>query len=367
MSLALVVGARPNFVKIAPIARELERGGIDYTLIHTGQHYDHGLSRSFFEDLGLAEPDRNLGVGSGTRDYQITSAVRGLEGVFSEKRPELVVVVGDVNSTLAGAMCASGMGIPAAHVEAGMRSFDLSMPEEINRIRTDALCGLLFTSCDDAGENLAREGVGEERIFFVGNVMIDTLVAMMPEIERCAVLDALGLEPGGYAYVTLHRPGNVDDAEKLKEIAAALDFIGGTGLDVVFPVHPRTRKRLEESALSQRFAAVTNLRQLEPLGYIQSMAATRSARFVLTDSGGLQEETTWLGVPCLTLRPNTERPVTVRVGTNVLLDAGPSMIPAAVTRVLEGGGPRGRIPELWDGRTAARIVQTIKDYLAGRG
>jgi UDP-N-acetylglucosamine 2-epimerase (non-hydrolysing) len=363
MSLALIMGTRPNFMKVAPVARELDKNDIGYELIHTGQHYDLNMSQAFFASLDLGKPHHDLGIGSGSDNYQTAKTMLELEKIFSESRPELVVVVGDANSTLSGALCAARMGVPVAHIEAGLRSFDRSMPEETNRILTDALSELLFTSCEDANHNLMREGIDGDKIFFVGNVMIDTLVYLMPEIVNSTILDELGLEGKEYMYVTLHRPSNVDARERLVEIAAALESVGGTGLKMVFPVHPRTRQRLEDFGLWARFEKVKNLMLLEPLGYVESMAATRSARLVLTDSGGLQEETTYLGVPCLTLRPNTERPITIRIGTNVLLDRGPSVITAAVDAVLECGETQREIPDLWDGNTAGRIVEIIIDYL----
>ncbi|MDY6794612.1 MAG: UDP-N-acetylglucosamine 2-epimerase (non-hydrolyzing) [Actinomycetota bacterium] len=363
LKIALIVGARPNFIKIAPIVRELEERRMDYTLIHTGQHYDFEMSETFFASLGLREPDYYIGIGSGTNNYQTAKAMLGLEGVLDETGPDLVVVVGDVNSTLAGALSAVKLGIEVAHVEAGLRSFDRSMPEEINRVLTDAISDLLFTSCEDADENLAREGISRDKIFFVGNIMIDTLVDLMPEIRRSTILEEFGLKRGEYAFVTLHRPSNVDARETLAEIAGALESIGGMGLRIVFPVHPRTRRRIGDFGLTGRFDGIQNLILLDPLGYVESMAATYSARLVLTDSGGLQEETTYLGIPCLTLRPNTERPVTIRIGTNVLLDKGPSMIPSAMSTILEGGEIPHRIPDLWDGNTAKRIIETVIDRL----
>ena len=349
LKVALVAGARPNFVKIAPLARRLATEGLPHFVIHTGQHYDHNMSEVFFEQLGLPKPDYFLGVGSGTHTYQTAKAMLALEEAYAEIEPDLVMVVGDVNSTLAGALAAVKADIPVAHVEAGLRSYDRSMPEEINRVLTDA------------DENLKREGIDAGRIFFVGNIMIDTLVHLREEIARSTVVGDLGLVPGGYIYITLHRPGNVDNPDTLREIADALEDTGGLGLRMVFPVHPRTKKSLEAHGLLDRFSRIGNLLLCDPVGYVDSLALTGAAKVVLTDSGGLQEESCFLGVPCLTLRPNTERPITIAMGTNKLLDQGAWQMVGEVKRILSGEERGGRVPELWDGRTAERIVRVIKE------
>jgi UDP-N-acetylglucosamine 2-epimerase (non-hydrolysing) len=362
LTIALVAGARPNFMKIAPLVWELNKQDEDYKLIHTGQHYDINMSKVFFGQLSLPEPDYYLGVGSGTHAYQTATAMLGLEKAFLETDPRIVVVVGDVNSTLAGALAAAKLEIPIAHIEAGLRSFDRNMPEEINRILTDALCELLFTTCVDANTNLRREGIAEERIFFVGNTMIDTLMSMMEEICRSPIVKDLGLSRTPYLFITIHRPSNVDNPSTLAKIIAAFEELSDMGLKMVFPVHPRTRSSLEKHGLYKRLEAIKGSLLTEPLQYVDSMAIMRSAQLVLTDSGGLQEETTFLGVPCLTLRPNTERPVTITEGTNILLDKGPGMIPEEVKRILGGEVKTGRVPELWEGRAAQRIVPILQAF-----
>jgi UDP-N-acetylglucosamine 2-epimerase (non-hydrolysing) len=350
-------------MKIAPIVRELDKRGLPYRLIHTGQHYDYNMSKIFFEQLSLPEPDYYLGVGSGTHTFQTAKAMLGLEKAFGEIQPDIVVVVGDVNSTLAGALAAVKSGIPAAHVEAGLRSFDRTMPEEINRLLTDAICDLLFTTCEDANKNLLKEGVPEEKIHFVGNTMIDTLVGLMGEIEKSTIVRDLGLQEERYVYVTLHRPSNVDDPMQLAAIAEALSKINDKGLQMVLPLHPRTKQRMGEFNLADRFMSIHGLMMTDPVSYNDSIALARSSMAVLTDSGGLQEETTFLGVPCLTLRPNTERPVTINEGTNTLLDKGAVMVPTEIEKILRGETKRGRIPALWDGKAASRIVAVIEDCL----
>lgn len=363
MTIALVAGARPNFIKIAPITKELNKQAIPYKLIHTGQHYDYNMSKVFFEQLSLPEPDYYLGVGSGTHTFQTAKAMMELETAYSEIEPSLVLVVGDVNSTLAGALTAVKSGVPAAHVEAGLRSFDRTMPEEINRLLTDAISDLLFTTCEDGNNNLFREGVAREKIHLVGNTMIDTLINLTGEIKKSTILERLGLVEGQFAYITLHRPSNVDNHKRLDEIVEALEKVSEMGLGMLFPMHPRTRQNIERFGLSGRFNAIDRLTTLEPLNYIDSIALTRSSRLVITDSGGLQEETTSLQVPCLTLRPNTERPITISEGSNILLNEGPDMIPTEVEKILRGEMKTGRTPELWDGKAAERIVDICKSFL----
>ncbi len=356
-----VVGARPNFVKIAPIFREIaERGDVfEQVLVHTGQHYDPEMSQVFFDEFGLPEPHFNLGVGSASHARQTAKVMLELEALLEERNPDWLVVVGDVNSTLAAALVAAKMGIRTAHVEAGLRSFDRTMPEEINRLLTDQIADLLLTPSRDADENLAREGVPPDRIAFVGNVMIDTLVRLEPRVDRRwpGVRKAMELEDD-YMLVTLHRPGNVDHSDTLAEILGALWQLGRR-MPVVFPIHPRTLRRIDEFGLDIPDGA--DLRFIEPLGYIDFMSLTAHARLVLTDSGGVQEETTFLGVPCLTARPNTERPITITEGTNRLVDSSMTAIVEAADEILEGHRTfePGR-PELWDGEAAKRIVNELE-------
>jgi UDP-N-acetylglucosamine 2-epimerase (non-hydrolysing) len=359
------VGARPNLVKMAPLVAEMARHAeIEQMLLHTGQHYDENMSRIFFEELGLPEPDAYLGVGSGSHAWQTAQVMIGFEKVCQEFEPDLVVVVGDVNSTLACAVTATKLWIPVAHVEAGLRSFDRRMPEEVNRIVTDALSDFLFTTSRDADENLLREGIDAAKIHFVGNVMIDTLLRHRKRAARIEILDRLGLSPRGYALMTLHRPSNVDDPDTLQGILSALDVVQAR-LPLVFPIHPRTRKNLVLFGLDAQVAAMKRLILTEPLGYLDFLCLMERARLVLTDSGGVQEETTILGVPCLTLRENTERPVTVTEGTNEVIGSSPQRIVAASMTVLEGKGREGRIPALWDGKAAERIVRVILDAQRG--
>lgn len=354
-----IVGARPNLMKIAPLMEVMRRTpGVDPILVHTGQHYDERMSELFFRELEIPAPDHYLGVGSGTHAQQTAQVMVRLEPLFKELRPDLVLVVGDVNSTLAAALVASKLGILLAHVEAGLRSFDRSMPEEVNRIVTDALSDLLFTTERGAMENLRREGIAEEKVHFVGNVMIDTLLRHRERAEELDVPGSFGVPPGAYAVVTLHRPSNVDTPEAL---AGMVDVVAGVAerLPVVFPVHPRTRSRLADAGLLARLEAEPAVRLTEPLGYLEFLGLLAGARIVLTDSGGVQEETTILGVPCLTLRENTERPVTITHGTNRLVGTDPARILAAVDETLAAPRPEGRRPELWDGRAAERIVDTL--------
>ncbi len=353
-----VVGARPNLMKIAPILAELRRRDVVATLVHTGQHYDDRMSDAFFRDLGIADPDHYLGIGSGTHAAQTAQVMLALEPLLAEQRPDLLLVVGDVNSTLAAALVAAKLQIPVAHVEAGLRSFDREMPEEINRVLTDAVADYLFVTESSGLENLRREGVPDERVHFVGNVMIDTLLAHRERARALEMPHRLDVPPRGYAVVTLHRPSNVDSPESLGPIVEALLEIQAL-LPVVFPVHPRTRARLVASGLIERLQTAPALRLLEPLGYLEFLGAVAEARLVLTDSGGIQEETTILGVPCLTLRANTERPVTITEGTNVLVGTSPAAAVTAVRRTLEGVPVAARRPALWDGRAAERIVDVL--------
>ncbi len=354
-----VVGARPNYMKTAPIMREMSRfpNYIQQYLVHTGQHYDANMSDVFFGDLQLAPPDQFLGVGSGTHAEQTARVMLAFEPIVQEMRPDLVLVVGDVNSTVACALVCSKLGIRIGHVEAGLRSYDRTMPEEINRILTDQMADILFTPSRDGDQNLLKEGIDPHKIKFVGNVMIDTLIQMQPmAAQRWETLcPTLGLDR--FALVTLHRPANVDDPEKLNTLLDALGIVSKE-IPVLFPVHPRTRTRIE--ALSKQ-AISPAIHLLDPQGYLDFLALESHASLVITDSGGVQEETTYLGVPCLTVRPNTERPVTLTEGTNRLVTSDLAALTEAAHNALTATQHKGHIPELWDGKAAERIVSHILD------
>jgi UDP-N-acetylglucosamine 2-epimerase (non-hydrolysing) len=359
MRVMHIVGARPNFMKAAPVVAEMARHPdlFESILVHTGQHYDENMSAAFLRDLELPTPDVFLGIGSGTHAQQTARVLLALEPVLHRRRPDWVIVVGDVNSTAAAALTCSKLGIRVAHVEAGLRSFDRTMPEEINRIVADHVSDLLFTTEESGNDNLRREGIPDEKVRFVGNVMIDSLVRHLARAERSDVLRKLGgLERGQYAVVTLHRPANVDDPAVLAEILAALESISAH-LPIVFPVHPRARERMVAIGWQ---APAARILVPEPLAYLDFLRLLSQSRLVLTDSGGIQEETTFLGIPCLTLRPNTERPVTIRMGTNQLVDPRGDQIVAAAEAALNGGGKRGNVPPLWDGRAAERIVEAFR-------
>lgn len=364
LKVANVVGARPNFMKIAPIMRALEADPFfDAVLVHTGQHYDIKMSDVFFEDLGLAAPNVNLAVGSGPHGRQTGQVMMRFEEFVENARPDVIIVVGDVNSTLAAALVAAKLHIPVAHVEAGLRSFDRAMPEEINRVLTDAISDFLFITERSAEKNLVAEGIPASRIYFVGNVMIDALLANRKRAEASDVLDRLRLEAHKFAVLTLHRPSNVDDREALGRIVEALKVVGGM-MPIIFPAHPRTIKNLEGFGLLDGLEKGGRVRITQPLGYIDFLRLTDTAAMVLTDSGGLQEETTVLGVPCITLRENTERPVTVEQGTNVLVGNDTARIIAAAKEAVKSGRRTARIPEHWDGRAADRIVAILKDHFS---
>lgn len=365
MKLILVVGARPNFMKIAPLLREIKRHNslqendenhIDHILVHTGQHYDLQMSENFFLDLNISRPDFNLEVGSGSHSVQTANIMIRFEQICLSEKPDWVIVVGDVNSTMACTLVASKLAIKVAHIEAGLRSFDRSMPEEINRLVTDALADLLLTPSKDADQNLLREGVPNDKIKRVGNIMIDTMIINLEKARTLVPYKSYGLEKKRYVFVTLHRPSNVDDKESLRCIIQNLIWLSEK-LPIIFPVHPRTEKKMIESGLMPESDQYPNFKLCKPVGYFESIGLADMARFVLTDSGGLQEETTFLKVPCLTLRPNTERPITITLGTNKLTSL--ENLQMDINRILEGNHQAGKVPELWDGFTSGRILNEI--------
>jgi UDP-N-acetylglucosamine 2-epimerase (non-hydrolysing) len=356
LNIVVVAGARPNFMKIAPLMHELQKDSrFAAYLVHTGQHYDEAMSKSFFRDLGIPEPDFNLGVGSGSHGEQTGQVLIKMEALLEERRPDAILVVGDVNSTLAASLAAVKLQIPIAHVEAGLRSGDRTMPEEINRILTDSISTWLFTTEPDGDRNLLREGAKPEQIHRVGNVMIDTLLRNLERARQLNPLEDLGLKPGAYGLLTLHRPANVDDADTLEGLFRALEEIHHE-LPIVFPVHPRTAAAIEAG----RGGIKPALQTTEPLGYLDFLHLMANAKVVLTDSGGIQEETTALGVSCLTLRENTERPITVTHGTNTIVGTKPDIILSETRKILAGEAKLGQIPELWDGGAARRIVDVLE-------
>ena len=363
--IILVVGARPNFMKIAPIYAELQSRGQELILLHTGQHYDDNMSKVFFDDLGMPKPDIYMGIGSGSHAYQTGTVMIEFEKICQEKDPSMVVVVGDVNSTVACTIVCAKMGIPCAHVEAGLRSFDRDMPEEINRILTDSVADLLLTPSPDGDEHLRAEGIAEKRIIRVGNVMIDSLYNNLARAESSSIQDDLGLEDD-YSILTLHRPSNVDDQEIFAGIISALEVIGKE-IQIVFPMHPRTEKMAKQFSLYERIASIPRIKITGPVGYLDFVALMSNSKLVLTDSGGLQEETTALGIPCITLRENTERPITVTEGTNTIVGCDPELIKSTALDALTTGGKSGRIPEMWDGKTAHRIADVLINYIENNG
>ncbi len=357
----LIAAARPNFMKIAPLYHALKKE--DWAtpfIVHTGQHYDINMSDSFFQDLNIPEPDLHLGVGSGTHAQQTGQVMIAYEEAIMKNPPDLVVVVGDVNSTVAATLAATKLGIKVAHLEAGLRSFDRSMPEEINRMVTDTLADILWTPSPDGDENLVKEGVVEEKITLVGNIMIDSLEMMREKIENQAAFEEFGVKGGNYGLITLHRPSNVDDSETLEKFCRALVSIARK-LPLIFPVHPRTRKNLETFKLMTLLNDAEGLILAEPVNYIRFMSLVFNCCLVITDSGGIQEETTYLGIPCLTLRPNTERPVTIDQGTNQLCKL--ENLEISVDGIISGNIGKSSVPELWDGKAAGRVVESIKSFL----
>ncbi|REL38571.1 UDP-N-acetylglucosamine 2-epimerase (non-hydrolyzing) [Rhodohalobacter sp. SW132] len=369
MLIDIIAGARPNFMKIAPIIHEIERenkeAGLDisdknylqYRLIHTGQHYDRNMSGAFFEQLGIPEPDLNLESGSGSQSEQTGRIMTRYEKVLIDRKSDLCIVVGDVTSTMACSITAKKMGVKIAHVEGGIRSRDWTMPEEINRIATDSITDFFFTTSEVANKNLASEGVKKERIFFVGNTMIDTLLSNLDKLKKPGVFDEKSLKKGDFFVMTLHRPANVDEEKKLKSL---IDNIakGVEGKKIIFPVHPRTKKILDDLGISHE-----NLIYTEPLGYLEFIWLIKHSKAVITDSGGITEETTVLEIPCLTLRDNTERPETVTQGTNELIGTAPEAIVPALKKLMSGNWKSGTVPEKWDGKASKRIVQSIYELL----
>lgn len=350
MHIFHIVGARPNFMKVAPVLNALKgRKDVVQTLVHTGQHYDVNMSDVFFQQLRIPAPDVNLAVGSGSHAKQTAEIMMRMEPVVLERQPDIVLVYGDVNSTVATVLVCAKLGVKVGHVEAGLRSFDRTMPEEINRLVTDQLADILFTPSEDGDENLRREGVSDEKIFRVGNVMIDSLVSFLPVAQKTKI-DGI---PDRYALVTLHRPANVDDSATLKGILESLLEVN-RDLAVVFPAHPRTRKKISDFGLN-----AGQLRVLDPLPYVDFLGLQSRATVVITDSGGIQEETTYLGVPCLTVRENTERPITVTMGTNVLVGRDREKLRTELSRVLAGNAKKGSVPPLWDGHTGERIAEIL--------
>jgi len=372
MKILSIVGARPNFMKVAPIDKELRKRGVAHTLVHTGQHYDYRMSKLFFEDLGLPKPDIDLCVGSGTHAQQTAEIMMRLEPILNNDKPSLLLVVGDVNSTMASAITAVKLGIPVAHVEAGLRSFDRTMPEEINRILTDAISSFHFTTEESANNNLGKEGIPEESIFFVGNTMIDTLLRHVDKSYESNILELIGVRPREYGVLTLHRPSNADARENLQNILEALNEIS-KDLFLIFPVHPRTKRRISEFGLQHLINNGLNglngpnrlnglnrgIITIDPLGYLDFLKLMKESRIVFTDSGGIQEETTVLGIPCLTLRYNTERPVTITSGTNSLVGSDRERIINEARKRLNGFSTQYSIPPLWDGHAAERIVDIL--------
>ena len=363
MKIMGVVGARPNFMKISPIVEEMKKHPwFKFTLLHTGQHYDTDMSDTFFRDLDLPNPDIFLNVGSGSHAEQTAKVMLKFEAALKKNKPDLLIVVGDVNSTIACSLVAVKMGVKIAHVEAGLRSFDRGMPEEINRIITDAISDLLFTTCKDANRNLQKEGIPKDKIHFVGNVMIDTMLRLKSRAHKTGYFEKfLNLEKGGFSLLTLHRPRNVDVKENLTDILLALYEVQER-IRIVWPLHPRTESMLKRHDVFGKLKGMKNMKVTRPLSYLQFLNLMMHSKFVMTDSGGIQEETTVLKIPCLTLRDNTERPVTISQGTNVLVKSNASELVKEVDKILSGNVKKGRIPRNWDGKASTRIVKVLSSF-----
>ena len=358
--IILVAGARPNFMKIAPLIKEFSKhkNRFELILVHTGQHYDFQMSEVFLKDLDIPKPDIYLGVGSGSHAEQTAKIMIKFENVLLKENPQLIIVVGDVNSTLACSLVSSKLNVKVAHVEAGLRSFDRTMPEEINRMVTDSLSDYLFVSEESGIENLKKESVDKKKIFFVGNTMIDTLLTYLPNINKSNVLRHLKIDSNDYAVLTLHRPSNVDSKDSLAQIYAILKPIT-TNIKIIYPVHPRSKQSMKNYGFLENFQRLSNLVMVEPFGYIDFIKLVKESKFVLTDSGGIQEETTILNVPCLTMRENTERPITISVGTNQLVGRNKKRILACAKLILNGKEKKGSIPRFWDGNTSQRIIKIL--------
>lgn len=361
MLIDIIAGARPNFMKIAPIIHEINKrktnkNEIEFRLIHTGQHFDQNMSGSFFEQLEIPKPNINLGAGGGSQSEQTATIMIGYEKVLLEKKPNICLVVGDVTSTMACSIVAKKMNVKVAHIEAGIRSFDLTMPEEINRMVTDSITDYFFTTSETANKNLIMAGVNKENIFFVGNTMIDTLLKQTPNFQKPTFYEEFELIKENYLVLTLHRPGNVDEKEKLKSFISEI-VINSNNLPIIFPVHPRTAKILKEIGIE-----FSNLKYVEPLSYLEFNYLVKNAKAVITDSGGITEETTVMNIPCLTLRDNTERPETVTVGTNELVGTNPKSIASYLQKLYQGKWKKGNIPEKWDGKTSERIIDVFLTF-----
>lgn len=357
----LVVGARPNFIKANPVYQSLDQlNTFDLTLINTGQHYDQNMSKIFIQELGMKNPDINMEVGGGRHGEQTGKIISLYEKILIEKKPNMIIVFGDVNSTIACSLAAAKLGIPIAHVESGLRSFDWNMPEEINRVLTDRLSTVLFTTSPEAKDNLINEGISTKRIHFVGNTMIDSLVKFQQKFEQSKIRNSLDMN-GDYALITFHRPSNVDNKSKLKKLMNAIQDVSNI-ISCIFPIHPRTKKMLESSKLYNELHNNNNIRLIEPIGYIDFMCLQKNASIVLTDSGGIQEESTFFGIPCITVRKNTERPITISKGTNKLIGTDYSRILEAVTTSINQNNDENSIPPLWDGKAAARISSILETY-----
>jgi len=360
MKIDLIAGARPNFMKIAPIIDAILKAqkkgkNIAFRLIHTGQHYDRNMSGSFFDELGIPDPDINLNAGGGTQAEQTSAIMIGYEKVLLEMKPDLCIVVGDVTSTMACAIAAQKLNVHVAHVEGGIRSHDWTMPEEINRMVTDSISNYFFTTSENANENLRKAGIDKDRIFFVGNTMIDTLLKNRPRFKKPSLWDNLGLKKKEFVVITLHRPANVDEEVKLKELINEI-ILNTQDLPIIFPVHPRTAIKLKSLGITH-----PRLLMIEPMGYLEFNYLVENCIVVITDSGGITEETTVMGIPCITLRDNTERPETIDLGTNELIGTNPSAVKPAMKKLFSGKWKKGSIPDLWDGRTSERIVKVLLD------